>query len=82
MCFDTPLGDFETWTWTPPSTATLDNELLHLKGIHGFFVKSLENAHVIERIRKSYIEDSTGTLTTNSDGYKTYAPGTGISIGI
>ena len=75
--------------WLPPETAMLeplqnsDNNILHLKGIHSFRAKTPRDPWVINRIKKGYITDNgTNILTTNSDGYWTYTPSFGISIGV
>jgi hypothetical protein len=62
--------------WLPPTTASLEplqnsnNNILHLKGIHSFRVKTPQDPWVINRIKKGYVTDNgTNILTTNSDGY-------------
>ena len=62
---------------------SLETNILHLKGIHSFRVKTPRDPWVIDRIKKGYVTDNgTNILTANSDGYLTYTPSSGISIGV
>ena len=77
-------ADGETYSYTiKMNDPDLIRHTLHLKGIHAFHAKTPQDPWVIDRIKKGYITDSgTNILTTNSDGYWTYAPSSGISIGV